>query len=64
MKRKIKSNLQIKSKQHSEELDLNKFKNELNNIDFGFINEQGNAFVDGEIQEFVTIRIYFKKDNK
>ena len=64
MKRKIKNALRMTFKQHSEELDLNIFKQNLEKIDFGYITEQGNAFVDCEIQEFATIKIYFKKDNK
>ena len=64
MKRKIKNALRMTFKQHSVKLDLNIFKQNVEKIDFGYITEQGNAFVDGEIQEFVTIKIYFKKDNK
>ena len=64
MKRKIKSALRMTFKKHSEELDLNIFKQNVKKIDFGYITEQGDDFVDGEIQKFVTIKIYCKKDNK
>ena len=64
MKRKIKNALKITFKKHSEKLDLNLFKQNVEEIDFGYITEQGKAFVDGEIQEFATIKIYFNKDNK
>ena len=64
MKRKIKNALRITFMKHSEELDLNLFKQTVERIDFGYITEQGKAFVDGEIQEFATIKIYFNKDNK
>ena len=64
MKRKIKNALRMTFKKHSEELDLDLFKQNVEKIDFGYITEQGKAFVDGEIQEFATIKIYFNKDNK
>lgn len=64
MKRKIKNALKMTFKQHSEELDLNLFKQNVEKIDFGYITEKVNAFVDGEIQKFATIKIYFNKDNK
>ena len=64
MKRKIKNALRMTFKQHLVELDLNIFKQDVEKIDFGYITEQGKAFVNDEIQEFLTIKIYFKKDNK
>lgn len=64
MKRKIKSNIKMKFKIHSEDLDLDTFKNSINEIDFGFVNEQGHDYVDGENKEYAVIKVYFKKDKE
>ncbi len=46
MKRKIKNALRTTFNQHSEKLDLNLIKQNVEKIDFGYITEQGNSFVD------------------